>query len=94
MSCELAVDLGHSFNLGLSLFLVKGVEENLNVLLAIEGNSGGLASDGCGIALFNNKYYLLKETYDIFQDCSVDSCESSASRSLLSSVSLGYRNIN
>jgi len=37
---ELAVDLGHSLNLRLNLFLVEGVKENLHVLLAIEGNSG------------------------------------------------------
>jgi hypothetical protein len=37
---DLAVDLGHGLKLGLNLFLVEGVKENLNVLLAIEGNSG------------------------------------------------------
>jgi hypothetical protein len=50
---ELAVDLSHSLNLGLNLFLVEGVKEDLHVLLAIEGNSGGLASDGGGVALLN-----------------------------------------
>jgi hypothetical protein len=50
---ELAVDLGHSLDLGLNLFLVKGVKEDLHVLLAIEGNSGGSACDGGGVALFN-----------------------------------------
>jgi hypothetical protein len=37
---HLAVDLGHGLNLGLNLFLVERVEEDLDVLLAIEGNSG------------------------------------------------------
>ena len=40
MGGHLAVDLGHGLNLGLNLFLVEGVKEDLNVLLAIEGNSG------------------------------------------------------
>ena len=40
MGGDLAVDLGHGLHLGLNLFLVEGVEEDLNVLLAIEGNSG------------------------------------------------------
>ncbi len=40
MGGDLAVDLSHSLDLGLNLFLVEGVEEDLNVLLAIEGNSG------------------------------------------------------
>ena len=53
MGGELAVDLGHCLDLGLNLFLVKGVKEHLHVLLSIEGNSGGSASDGSGIALFN-----------------------------------------
>ena len=37
---DLVIDLGHGLNLGLNLFLVEGVKEDLNVLLAIEGNSG------------------------------------------------------
>ena len=37
---DLVVDLGHSLELGLNLFLVEGVEEDLQVLLAIEGHSG------------------------------------------------------
>ena len=53
MGSELAVDLGHSLDLGLNLFSVKGVKEDLHVLLAIEGNSGSPASDGGGVALFN-----------------------------------------
>ena len=40
MGGHLAVDLSHSLDLGLNLFLVEGVKEDLNVLLAIEGNSG------------------------------------------------------
>ena len=52
---DLVVDLGHGLNLGLNLFLVEGVKEYLNVLLTVKGNSGGLASDGGGVALFNNK---------------------------------------
>jgi hypothetical protein len=50
---ELAVDLGHSLELALNLFSVEGVKEDLHVLLAIEGNSGGSASDSGGVALFN-----------------------------------------
>ena len=53
MGGELAVDLSHCLNLGLNLLLVEGVKEDLHVLLAIEGNSGGLASDGGGVALLN-----------------------------------------
>lgn len=53
MSGDLVVDLSHSLDLALNLFLVEGVEEDLDVLLTIEGNSGGLASDGGGVALFN-----------------------------------------
>ena len=89
---DLVVDLGHGLNLGLNLFLVEGVKEYLNVLLTVKGNSGGLASDGGGIALFNilNKKNL-KKAYDIFQNGSVNCSKSSASRSLLSSVSLSYR---
>ena len=53
MGGELAVDMGHCLDLGLNLFLVKGVKEDLHVLLPIEGNSSGFASDGGGVALFN-----------------------------------------
>jgi hypothetical protein len=52
---DLAVDLGHGLDLGLNLFLIKGVQEHLHVLLSIKGYSGCLSSDGCRIALFNNK---------------------------------------
>ena len=53
---DLAVDLGHGLDLGLNLFLVEGVEEDLNVLLAIEGNSGWFACDGGGEDLLNNNF--------------------------------------
>lgn len=53
VSGDLVVDLRHGLDLGLNLFLVEGVQEHLDVLLAVEGHSGGLASDGCGVALFN-----------------------------------------
>ena len=53
MGGDLVVDLGHSLKLGLNLFLVEGVEEDLQVLLAIKCHSGRLASDGGGVALFN-----------------------------------------
>ena len=53
---DLVVDLRHSLNLGLNLFLVEGVEEDLNVLLAIEGNSGWFACDGGGEDLLNNNF--------------------------------------
>ena len=39
VSGELAVDLGHSFELALNLFLVEGVKEDLHVLLTIKGHS-------------------------------------------------------
>lgn len=40
MGGELVVDLGHGVELALNLLLVEGVEEDLNVLLAVKGNSG------------------------------------------------------
>lgn len=40
MGGNLAVDLSHGLELGLNLFLVKGVKEHLNVLLAVKGHSG------------------------------------------------------
>jgi hypothetical protein len=52
---DLVVDLRHGLNLGLNLFLVEGVKEHLNVLLTVKSDSGSLASDGGGVALFNNK---------------------------------------
>jgi hypothetical protein len=51
---EFVIDLGHGVDLVLNLLLVEGVQEKLNVLLAVEGNSGGLASDGGWVYLFNN----------------------------------------
>lgn len=37
---ELVVDLSHSVDLVLNLLLVEGVQEDLDVLLAVKGNSG------------------------------------------------------
>lgn len=51
---ELVVDLSHGVELVLNLLSVEGVEEELEVLLAVEGNSGGSASDGGWVYLFNN----------------------------------------
>lgn len=53
MSGELEVDLGHCLKLGLNLFSVEGVKEDLNVLLSVKGHSGGLAGDCGREALFN-----------------------------------------
>ena len=47
MGGDLVVDLSHSVELGLNLLSVEGVDEDLNVLLAIKGHSGVFASD-CG----------------------------------------------
>ena len=54
MGGDLVVDLSHGVDLVLNLLLVKWVEEELNVLLSVKGHSGGFASDGCRVALFNN----------------------------------------
>lgn len=40
MGGELVVDLGHGVELVLNLLLVEGVQEELGVLLAVEGDSG------------------------------------------------------
>ena len=48
------VDLSHCVNLVLNLLLVEGIEEELHVLLTVEGNSGGSADDGGWVNLFNN----------------------------------------
>lgn len=53
MSGELVVDLGDGLNLGLDLFSVEGVEEDLHVLSAVKGHSCALASDCRWVALFN-----------------------------------------
>ena len=45
MSGELVVDLSNSVELGLNLFSVEGIEEDLHVLLAVKGHSGGPAGD-------------------------------------------------
>lgn len=51
MGGDLVVDLSHGVELVLNLLLVEGVQVELDVLLAIEGNSGGLAGDAGWIAL-------------------------------------------
>lgn len=58
VGCQLVIDLSHSFDLVLNLFLVKGVNEDLHVLLSVKGHSGGLAGDSSGVALFNIKLEL------------------------------------
>jgi len=50
---DLVIDLSHGINLGFNLLLVEWVQVKLDVLLAIECNSGGFSSDGCWVALFN-----------------------------------------
>ena len=40
MSGELAVDLGHGINLLLNSLFVKGVKEDLHVLLSVKGHTG------------------------------------------------------
>ena len=82
---ELVIDLGHSVDFAFNLFSVEGVEVNLDVFLSIEGDSGALASDRSGVALININF----NYYDIFQSGGVNSGKSSASGSLLASVSLG-----
>ena len=37
---QLVVDLSHGVDLGLNLFLIKGVNEDSNVLLSVKGHSG------------------------------------------------------
>lgn len=56
MGGHLVVDLSHSVDLAFNLLLVEWVQEQLDVLLAVKGNSGGLASDGGWVALFNINY--------------------------------------
>lgn len=51
---ELVIDGGHSFNLLLGVLLVKGVEVELDVLLAVQGDLGVLASDGGWVHLQEN----------------------------------------
>lgn len=55
-----AVDLGHGVELALNLLLVEGVKVDSDVLLAVKGHSGGLASDGGGVDL--NTYITYKYT--------------------------------
>ena len=45
MGGELVVDLLHGLDLGLDLFLVKGVQEDLHVLLSVQGHAGRLTRD-------------------------------------------------
>lgn len=56
MGGKLVVDLGDGVELGLDLFSVEGVQEDLHVLLSIEGHSGGLSNNRSGEALFNIKF--------------------------------------
>ena len=42
---ELVVDGSNGVKLGVDLFLVKGVKEDLDVLLTVKGNTGALAGD-------------------------------------------------
>ena len=42
---ELVVDVADGIKLVLDLFLVEGVEEDLNVSLSVKGHSGGLANN-------------------------------------------------
>lgn len=60
MSGESVIDLSHGVELVLNLLLVEGIEEDLNVLLAVKGDSGRSASDGGWVYLFNiiKLYYL------------------------------------
>lgn len=59
---DLVVDLSHGVKLVLNLLLVEGIDEDLSVLLSIEGHSGGLASDGSGIYLFNKFKIIINNT--------------------------------
>ena len=45
MGGELVVDVADGIKLVLDLFLVEGVEEDLNVSLSVKGHSGGLANN-------------------------------------------------
>ena len=53
MGGDSVVDLGHCLELVLNLLSVEGVKVELDVLLSVEGDSGGSAGDGSWIALFN-----------------------------------------
>ena len=55
MGGELGVDLSECLQFAFDLFLVKGVEEDPDVLLAVEGDTGRLASDGSWVALLSIK---------------------------------------
>ena len=75
---KLGVGVGHAINLALNEILVKWVKEDTLVLSTFLSDSDGTSSDA-GWA--NN----------VVEDSLVDCLESSASWSLLRSVSLGYR---
>lgn len=51
---DLVIDLSHGIEFAFNLLSVEGVKVELDVLLAIEGNSGSLANNGSWVALFNN----------------------------------------
>lgn len=51
---DLVIDLSHGIEFAFNLLSVEWVKVELDVLLAIEGNSGGLANNGSWVALFNN----------------------------------------
>lgn len=51
---QLVVDLSHSVDLAFNLLLIKWVEEDSDVLLAIKGNSGWFSSDCSWVALLLN----------------------------------------
>ena len=87
MGGELVVDLGNGVKLVLHLLLVEDVDVDLDVLLAVEGDASALASNRSGVALISN--IKLVYNYNIFQNSRVHGSKSSASRSLLASVSLG-----
>lgn len=56
MGGDLVVDLSHGVDLLLNSLLVEWVQVQLDVFLSVKGNSGGLASDGGWVALFNINY--------------------------------------
>lgn len=51
---DLVIDLSHGIEFAFNLLSVEWVKVELDVLLAIEGNSGSLANNGSWVALFNN----------------------------------------
>lgn len=59
---DLVVDLSHSIELVLDLLSVKWVKVELDVLLSVKTNSGGFASDGCWVNLFNINLIIINNT--------------------------------